>query len=263
MNIAPLRNVAMLTTLLDRLQSRTFGLPGMATYYGPSGWGKTTAVTFATNSEHAPYCVQVKDCWTKTYFLKAIMTEIGLPDVKTVPAMVDAISEQLAITNRPLIIDDAQYLLKGGKIELARDIYESSQTSVILVGEEKLPQELTRWENIHNRMLEWAAALPCNVSDAAKLAEIYCHGVEVRDNLLQAIVHASGGSIRRVVTNLDGAREMARQRGVKAVDLDVWGKREFTTGQAPAVRQPEELRPMGMSTGITMRPAQIKGGRRA
>lgn len=255
-SIAPLRNVAALTTLIDRVQSRTFGLPGMATFHGPSGWGKTTAVTFATNTEHAPYCVQVKDCWTKTYFLEAIMREIGLPKVKTVPAMVDAISEHLARTDRPLIIDDAQYLLKGAKIELARDIYESSQSSVILVGEEKLPQDLTRWENIHNRMLEWEAALPCNVSDAQKLAEIYCRGVEVADDLLTAIVKASGGSIRRVVTNIDRAREVARTKGQSYVDLAMWGNRAFTTGQAPAVRQLDALRPFA---DTVTRPAQIRG----
>ena len=79
-SIAPLRNVAALVGLVDRVQTRAFGLPGMATFYGPSGWGKTTAVTVAGN-EFQAHVVQVKDCWTPTYLAQAIMREIGAPPV--------------------------------------------------------------------------------------------------------------------------------------------------------------------------------------
>jgi hypothetical protein len=146
--------------------------------------------------------------------------------------MVDAIGAQLARSDRPLIIDDAQYLLRKRMIELARDIYESCQAPVILVGEEKLPQDLTRWENIHNRQLAWEPALACNMSDAEKLVPI------------SAIVDASAGSIRRVATNLASARELARGRGRRSVDLDLWGARPFTTGQPPTVRRVEDFRPV-------------------
>jgi hypothetical protein len=192
-SIAPLRNVAALIGLVERVQGRAFGLPGMATFYGPSGWGKTTAVTVAAN-EYQAHVVQVKDCWTPTYLAQAILREIGLPPVRGVAAMVDAIGAQLARSDRPLIIDDAQYLLRKRMIELARDIYESCQAPVILVGEEKLPQDLTRWENIHNRQLAWEPALACNMSDAEKLVPIYAAGVEVADDLLSAIVDAWPGA---------------------------------------------------------------------
>lgn len=238
-SIAPLRNVAALIGLVEQVQERAFGLPGMATFYGPSGWGKTTAVTVAAN-EYQAHVVQVKDCWTPTYFAQAILREIGLPPVRGVPAMVDAIGGQLARSDRPLIIDDAQYLLRKRMIELARDIYESCQAPVILVGEERLPQDLTKWENIHNRQLAWEPALPCNLSDANKLAPIYAANVEVDDDLMQAIVEASGGSIRRVAINLARAKELARGRGRRSVDLDLWGARAFETGQPPAVRRPQE-----------------------
>ena len=246
-SIAPLRNVAALVSLVERVQTRTFGLPGMATFYGPSGWGKTTAVTFASN-EFQAHCVQVKDCWTPTYLAQAILREIGLPNVRGgVAAMVDAIGAQLARTERPLIIDDAQYLLRKRMIELTRDIYESSQATVILVGEEKLPQELTRWENIHNRQLAWEAALPCNLSDAEKLSEIYCRGVEVETELLSAIVEASNGSIRRVATNLARVQELARTRGTTVATRAFWGDRAFQTGQPPEVRRVDDFRPSTVS----------------
>lgn len=240
-SIAPLRNVGVLMTLVEQVQNRTFGLPGMATYYGPSGWGKTTAVTFAAN-EFDAYVVQVKDCWTPSYLGEAIMREMGLTPVRGVARMVDAIGAQLARTDRPLIIDDAQYLLRKRMVELARDVYESSQAPVVLVGEEKLPQDLTRWENIHNRMLAWEPALACNKADAQQLALIYARGIEVDSDLLSAIVEASGGSIRRVAVNLERVRELCRTRGSKQADLALWGDRAFHTGQPPAVRRIEDFR---------------------
>jgi DNA transposition AAA+ family ATPase len=239
-SIAPLRNVGVLLTLVEQVRDRTFGLPGMATFSGPSGWGKTTAVTVAANEFNA-HVVQVKDCWTPSYLCEMILHEIGLPRVMGVARMVDAIGGHLARTDRPLIIDDAQYLLRKRMIEVARDIYESSQAPIILVGEEELPQKLTKWENIHNRMLSWERALPCNTADARALAGIYAGGLEVAPDLLGAIVNASGGSIRRVAVNLSRVRELARTRGASMADMTLWGERAFHTGQPPAVRRPDEL----------------------
>ena len=49
-SIAPLRNVAALISLVERVQDRSMGLPGMAVFYGPSGWGKTTATSCSAKS---------------------------------------------------------------------------------------------------------------------------------------------------------------------------------------------------------------------
>ena len=253
-SIAPLRNVAAFIGMVERVQERAFSLPGMATFHGPSGFGKTTAVTVAAN-EFQAYCVQVKDCWTPTYLAEAIMREMGLPKVRGVAAMVDMIGAQLARSDRPLIIDDAQYLLRKRMIELTRDIYESSQAPVILVGEEELPQTLTKWENIHNRMLVWEPALPCNLDDAQYLAPIYCRGVAVSDDLLETIVNSSGGSIRRVATNLSRVQEIARRRGVPEADLAFWGDRAFDTGPPPAKRNAKEL---GQSAAVLSLEKRVK-----
>lgn len=240
-SIAPLRNVAALISLVERVQDRSMGLPGMAVFYGPSGWGKSTATTFAAN-EYQAYHVQVLSCWTPSYFLQSIMREIGIKPVRGVPAMVEAIAANLARADRPLIIDDAQYLtMKKNLIELARDLYEASQSTVILVGEEELPQHLTKWENIHNRQLAWEPALACNLSDAEKLVQIYSPDVAIERDLLSEIVDASGGSIRRVVTNIDQAKELARSRGTSRADLALWGDRVFATGQPPVARKPTSV----------------------
>jgi hypothetical protein len=242
-SFANLRNVAALIELIEKVQGYGFRDAGMATFYGPSGWGKSYAAAFASGEFNA-HCVMVKSCVSRGHFLRSIKRVIGLPEKGDIPTMVDEIGAQLARSNRPLIIDDAQYLLRSGMIELARDIFESSHVPVILVGEEQLPQKLTQWENIHGRQLAWGQALPCNLADAKRLAPIYAPGIEVSDDLLSAFVDASGGSVRRVRNNLAAARELARGRGRRDADLGLWGNRDFDTGQPPVMRRYEAAHPV-------------------
>ena len=72
---------------------------------------------------------------------------MGIPAAKTTAANLDLICEQLAASQRPLILDEADYLVaKAGMVELVRDIYEGSQSPIMLVGEEMLPNKLKKYE---------------------------------------------------------------------------------------------------------------------
>lgn len=235
-SVAPLRNVSNLVALVERVQNRAHGLPGMACFYGFSGFGKTTAATYAANHFQA-YCVQVKSCWTSRKLCQAILTDLGLKPARTVPDMVDQVAEQLARTGRPLLIDDAQYLVARRMVEVLRDIYESSGAAIILIGEEQLPQELQRWESVHGRMMDWVAALPGEVRDVAMLARIYAPGIEITSDLAAEIHRTTAGSIRRICSCLDKVAEVARVQGLASMSRADWGTRAFPTGQAPAPRR--------------------------
>jgi DNA transposition AAA+ family ATPase len=218
------------------VQNRSHGLPGLACFYGFSGYGKTTAATYAANKFQA-YCVQVKSCWTARKLCQAILIDLGVRPARTVPDMVDQVAEHLARSGRPLLIDDAQYTVSRRMVEVVRDIYESSGAAIVLIGEEQLPQELQRWESVHGRMLDWVAAVPADPADVGHLARIYAPGIEI-DADLQAEVHrVTGGSIRRICACLDRIREMALTEDLGRVGRAAWGTRAFPTGQAPAPRR--------------------------
>lgn len=53
-SVAPLRNVVAMVQLVDRVISRAPTLPGMAVFYGPSGYGKSSAATYAMNTFAEP-----------------------------------------------------------------------------------------------------------------------------------------------------------------------------------------------------------------
>ena len=233
--IAPLKNVAIANGALQAAMSRPQHLPGMVAFYGPSGWGKSFAAAYAANKQRAFY-VECRSSWTRKALLLAIATEIGIQPAKTIYELVDQIAEQLLLTGRPLIIDEMDHIVEKSAVEIIRDIYEASQAAILLIGEEQFPRKLARWERFHNRILEWAQAQPCDLDDVKQLARMYCEGIKVDAKLLELLLTRSRAAARRICVNLERVRQFAEAEGHETITLDVWGKREFYTGDAPARR---------------------------
>lgn len=234
---APLANVSLCSMALTRAMERPAHLPGIVCFYGPSGWGKTTAATYVSLVNRA-YYIQCQDSWVRKAILVNILRVMGIQPAHSLWEMPDQVCEQLAKSGRPLIVDEVDKLVEKKAVELIRDIYEGSAATILLIGEEQLPAKLNRWERFHGRVLDWVPAQPTDIEDARHLRRLYHPNVEVDDELLSRIVAASKGSARRVVVNLAKVEELAQEIGLKVVGMDDWGSRTFFTGEAPARRVP-------------------------
>ena len=236
MKIANINNLSLVAIAMERLMNRPDGLPGLGVLYGPSGYGKTTATVAVANSTQA-YYVQLRSAWSKKTLLEKICFEMGIPAAKTTAANLDVICEQLAASQRPLILDEADYLVaKAGMVELVRDIYEGSQSPIMLVGEEMLPNKLKKYERFHGRVLNWLPAQPVSADDAALLAQAYAPDVAVGADVLAHIVDIAHGSVRRVTVNLVNLAEAAAVAGVDALDMAGLKRLpgfEFYRGESP------------------------------
>ena len=199
--VAPLANVARLLSLVTTLQTRAYGLPGMGCFYGPAGRGKTTAGVFVTNKSHACHIEALPFGGTKK-LLEMIVIELGLRPTRTVASLFDQAAAELAATDRPLIIDEADQILTDRSIEAVRHLHDKTDVPVILMGEEQLPQRLKQWERVSGRMLAWVAAEAATLDDVGFLAPIYAPRLIIEDDLKVALLRASAGSIRHVSTNL-------------------------------------------------------------
>ncbi|MGR3485512.1 MAG: AAA family ATPase [Paracoccaceae bacterium] len=235
-SIAPVRNVAALSELVARVRDRETGLPGMGTFYGFSGYGKTFATTYA-EIRHDAVRVELKSTWTQAKLCQSILREMAQEPRRTVSDMVDQITVELATSGRVLLIDEADHLVKRGAIEIVRDIADGSGAATILIGEEALPQKLARWERVHGRMLDWVRAEPATMADFRHMETVYAPGVEIAEDLRVAINTAARGSLRRIAVNLAHALETSRRTGVSKMDRKAWGDRPFWTGTAPAPRR--------------------------
>ena len=233
--VAPLENVARCLDSLQRAIHRPYHLPGMVVFYGPSGFGKSTAAGFVRNKFDALY-VECKSTWTKKALLTEILKETGLTPAKTNYDMYNQICEHLTNTRKPLIIDEMDYLVDKKAVEIVRDIYEGSKAPILLIGEEQLPQKLERWERFHGRILDWTAAQPVSLNDVAHLSHLYCPGAKIDEDLLVKVHQLAKGSIRRVCVNLSRIEAECRRLSIGQISLNEWGTRELYTGKAPARR---------------------------
>ncbi|PZQ46331.1 MAG: DNA transposition protein [Micavibrio aeruginosavorus] len=232
---APLRNLALLEGLMNRTMERQPHLPGIVTFSGPSGFGKSTAAAYVAAKKQAHY-VEIRSMWTKKPFLEMTLRQMGIIPQKMVNDMINQIAEELATSQRPLILDEFDNAVKQHLVEIVRDIYEMSGASIVLIGEEQLPQKLQKWERFHGRILAWGQADAANIDDARALNKHYEPDVTVEDDLLKMVVSSAHGSIRRIVTNLNNMAQYARAEGNETLSATDWGGRAIIGSRAPAAR---------------------------
>lgn len=228
---APLRNVQLFTQLMDKLVHRPRHLPGLGVFYGFSGYGKTHSAVWAANRQNA-YYIEAGASWNATQLVDAIYHELTATVMRgSVAAKVGEIVNLLASDTRPLIIDEADHLVKKSVIDIVREIADRTWMPVILIGEEALPQKLTVFERTHNRVLDFQAAQPCNIEDARQLAKLYVPALQLDEPLLKHIVSESDGVIRRICINLERVNEFARGEGLTSVTMSLWGERVMFHGR--------------------------------
>jgi len=219
--IAPLSNVMRFTELVERLVSRPPQLPGFGVFSGKAGYGKSFSAIYAINTFRARY-IECDFTWTQKAFCEALMVELGLLPPRTVLPRpiyraVEEIGDCLADNpSRPLIIDEADFLVKRRMIEIVRAIYKhcaAAGASIILIGEENMPNQLRMWERVDSRVLKSVKAEPISAKDVSVLAGLICAELEFEPDALRRLERTANGSARRVVTALYDLRERAGIEG--------------------------------------------------
>ncbi|MFW9266478.1 AAA family ATPase [Pseudomonas sp. NR3] len=233
--IVPLTNVGLLSGAMKRAQARPIGLPGLVAMYGPSGYGKSAAAAFAAN-QHRCYYTECRDTWSKKAFLLAILRDMSILPGRTLSEMVDQIAVQLSASRRPLIVDDVQYLLDKATANVLTDIYNASEGTIVLIGEERVPASLQRLERLHNRVLEWVPAQPATIEDIRQLASESYPALKFGDDLLADLNRVTKGCLRRIAVNLYRVQSEAAAMMLDYVDMAAWGSRSWFTGEAPSRR---------------------------
>lgn len=234
--VANIANLDLVAVAAEKLMSRVDSLPGIGVMYGEAGRGKTIACSALANQTRG-YYVQMRSAWNRKALLEKILFEMGIKPAGTIPNLLDQVCEQIAASRRPLIIDEFDFCLRSdGLVELIRDIYEGSQGTLLLIGEETIPQKLKRWERFHSRVMAWIPALPASMDDARKLAPIYCPSVTIAEDLMVRVVDLAHGSVRRVCVNLTRIHEEAMLQAESEMTLAKWGDRDLYTGDAPKRR---------------------------
>lgn len=238
-SFAPLRNVTLFLELVERQIARPAGMERLGVFFGPSGYGKTKSAVYASNKYHA-YYVECGSSWTPKTLADNILHELGAPVQRgNVAEKVQEIIGLLYDDTRPLIIDEADHLVKKSIIDIVREIHDKTVTPVILIGEEQLPRKLGEFERAHNRVNSFVAAEPADEDDARALVKVYCPKLAVSDDVIAEIVYETRGTTRRIVNNLHALNEFAAQTGQFEIGHEVFQEFPVFTGNP----EPRRVRP--------------------
>jgi DNA transposition AAA+ family ATPase len=236
--IVPIKNVARLSDAGEALVRRAPGMPGMGLVEGETGFGKTTAVTWYCNRANAVY-VRALAAWTPASMFGSILKELGKQPRGSCAQMMDEIIEALALSNRPLFIDEADYLVRSLRMtESLRDVHDLATVPVVLIGMAGIDQRLAHRKQLTGRVMQHVRFEACDAEDAALLARELCE-VRVKTDLLADLVKQVGGSVRLIVVGLARIEEYARRKGLDSIGSADWGRRAFFTGEAPTSKKPD------------------------
>lgn len=219
--IAPTSNISLVHTTMEALVDRADGLPGIGAFYGRSGLGKSVGAAYASHpAGFNGIYASCRSFETKKSLAEQICKAIGITPKGNIPNIVDAIVEVLAISRRPLIVDEVDYVVDSRTLELVRDLHDASGAAILLIGEEHLPAKLKRHERFDNRVLIWQPAVACTAADFDLLARQYAAEIKIDPELKKRVLAETQGITRRVVVNLENIKRWCDRQGAKEAPAD-------------------------------------------
>lgn len=225
--VAKTKNLSNLARAADQLRTRNIGTPGIGLIWGPSGLGKTTAATWFCDQYDAVY-VRAWSTWTPGAMLGAICAALDLPAQTRIASAIDQIVLALSRTQRPLFVDEADYLLGSARLlDTLRDLHDVSSAPVIVVGMGEFRRRAERREQFSGRVTARVEFRPADIEDARTTATAMLERVRPTDDLLARLVQETGGSMRRIVSGLAQVERLATRRRLAEVSLADWGTRPF------------------------------------
>ena len=224
--IVTTKNIVSLSKGFQDSRLRERGIPRMGLVHAPTGFGKTTAAAWLVNRENGIY-VRAVSLWSPTTMLMAIAAELSLATSRYPAKLLQAIVDQMKLHQRPLFIDEADYLFHNLRmIEAARDIHDLSELPVWLIGSHKLEKQIAQRKIIAGRISDWVTFSPCDVEDTQKIAQELCQ-VEVHADLLDQLHQAAKGSIRLITVGLSRVEAFARIQRWDSINAEQWRNQPF------------------------------------
>ena len=225
--IAPVKNITLMSQAGQTLRNRAYGVPGIGLIWGRTGYGKTTAATWFANKINA-INLRANSLWTPSAMLLTLMRELDVQPLSRCSAMLEVVSDRLAIEKRPLLVDEADYLVSDKRlVEALRDIHDMSSVPLILIGMHDFRRKVSTREQLAGRVAQWVEFKPADLEDARILADTVCE-VEVADDLLAELHKGAAGSIRSIIVGLSRIENIGKRHDKDRMTLRDWGRQAFT-----------------------------------
>ena len=223
-DMAMTKNVKRFLAAVRELNDRPMGVEGMAILWGEPGEGKSTTVAFACNTLDGIY-LRANACWNVTSMLESLMIELGLPEGRRKSVMMKDAMAKLSEHIRPIFVDEADYLfIYANMLDTLRDIYDVTGCPVVLIGMEHFARKVQVKGKFARRITQWVEFCGIDEEDARTVVNDLCD-VDVADDLLSHVHHASRKNIGRMITGLARIEQFGRLNALETVTKKDWANR--------------------------------------
>lgn len=235
---ASLKNIASCLSVIRSLQNRHPLQPNLGVFAGFSGYGKSVSALYCQNKTGAVY-VEISDTWTRKKLMQSMLSELGHYQPKgTLSDLEDEIIGALARDpKRPVIIDEADKLIRNNLFELVRMVAKKSGVPFLLIGEEHFPSKMEAFgDRFRDLVLVSEFAQPCDLDDVRTLAQTFYPTLSIADDLLEQCRVKGDGRVRRIGNSLHAIASACASRGVTSIDRDTYSSLNgtFSGGSLPA-----------------------------
>ncbi|MCG9624607.1 ATP-binding protein [Vibrio mediterranei] len=226
--VAPVKNLLSTQIALENLRQSAYGVPLVGLVHGLTGYGKTTAITYLYNQVNGIY-VSARAHDSTSSLLHRIVEELGSQPMHRINKNVDFIIEKMSMDERPLFIDEADYLMQDKRmLETVRDLYDGTEVPIILIGMDQIARRISTHKQFYNRISEWVEFKPADMDDVQTMADYLLEdGIKVDEELLNHLRISTGGELRRITIGLQKIESLAIANELELITLDQWGDQPF------------------------------------
>ncbi|WP_016949799.1 AAA family ATPase [Anabaena sp. PCC 7108] len=224
--LAKVKNLRRLSQAYEALKLRDHSVPGMGLVSGFTGSGKTRSISWLVEQSNGVYC-RANATWSVSAMLGSISSELGVSPQHRNYKMLGNVAEWFASAQRPLFIDECDYLLRDLRmVEALRDIHDLSGVPVMLVGMEGIEKKLALRLQLTRRISQFVEFQPLDIEDARVLADTVSE-VAIADDLLTKIHQEAKGGVGLMIVGLARVEALAKTQQWQTIGASQWGQRKL------------------------------------
>lgn len=209
------RNVQEFMRGMDVVATPVKGRIGMGLVFGEPGTGKTEMAQKYAADNDFPY-IRATDIMSRRSLLSRIVAELGEQPAFKADDLFNQAVDMLIDHPRTLIVDEVDYLCRGGMVEVLRDINDITNAPVVMVGMHQLDQKLKRFKHLYDRFSTVVRFRTFELADITSLAEQICE-VKISADGLKFIHDRGHGKFRRTIIWFARAEQLARRNNLDEV----------------------------------------------
>lgn len=209
-------NVKRFITMMNNLQNRAEGVPGMGLVYGEPGLGKTQTINWWAFKNDA-LLIRCTQLMTSRRLLTEILEAMGEITSLRVADNFKLVIRNLLVKPQVIIVDEIDYLTVDSRaVETLRDIHDKTNVPVVLVGMINAKSRLKKFSHLYDRLSEIVKFERFSKSDIKTIVQELSE-VEMTDCAIKYI-YSHLNRFRQIVKVINKTENLAKANGLNSID---------------------------------------------